>query len=112
MKNNAGLFNEMFIVPSLKKNQITGGALEEYKKLLDRLDVNTKMDKPKKCIDNIEKVSIWELSTALKWHYSTIKLKCNLSEFDGLIIGNQAQKFVRIEDVPKFLDILYKVMGE
>lgn len=36
--NNGNCANPMFTVPRIKRNQVTGGAIDEFKKLLDLLN--------------------------------------------------------------------------
>lgn len=132
-------YNEMFRTPNLLKHQITGGAVEELSKLkamlsttkeeIDSLEAKTPKcsyipnkyvigkpvgikTKPVILADEIEFVTISQLSKALKWHYNDIRGASYLEQFNNVVQRTHKGLAVKIEDVPEFCEILYKFMGE
>lgn len=59
----------------------------------------------------METVSIKQLSEALPWRYRKISDKCCRPELNKFIYGTMNRRAVRVEDMPKFLEVLYEVMG-
>lgn len=122
--NNGKCRDLMFQVPNISKTQITGGALDELDKLFSLLNMNTKAylnkrkksgvkrNKTKKDDGLLKEITVKQLSTVLKWGYTTIYTKSFLKEFKGIVFEKKNTKSVKVEKVPKFCEVLYRVMGE
>lgn len=129
--NNGNTANLMFRTPDLKKDQITGGAIEELSKLCDLLNYTKEenivfnekikkyihekpVEKPKKeiVLKEIDFVTIGQLSQALKWSYNQIRGASYSALFDSVVFTSSKGRAVKIENVPKFCEILYKFMEE
>lgn len=59
----------------------------------------------------MELISIRQLSTALPWwSYNLIKTVSYYEAFKGLVEERPTKRSVLIENVPKFLEVLYQVL--
>ena len=102
----------------LGKNDITGHALLQIQKLIDSLDykpIDPENDKygvsNKKPVDVIVEpthIPVKDLITVYKW----LPQLCNMATFLPIFTDIIKKDKVKIEDVPKFDSLMYKVMGE
>lgn len=109
--------NLMSIRHEPKRNEITGEALIEVQKLIDLVSVFDKIQpgaikekKQKQSIieEVVTHVLVKELITVYKWSYQLCSMATFLPIFSDIIKNDK----VKIEDVPKFDSLMYKVMGE
>ena len=57
-------------------------------------------------------ITVKDLSKAVtSWSYPKINTMLCLPEFVGLIIECPSRRFIKIEDVPKVCELLYRIMG-
>lgn len=85
----------------LSKNDVTGHALLTIQKFIESLDYVDTVIEP-------TTVLVSELITAYKWLPQLCSMATFLPIFSDIIVDGM----VKIEDVPKFDKLMYKVMGE
>ena len=119
MGNNGNNLDLMVSVrPELGKNDISGHALLTMQRFIESLDykpVDPNNDKygtkNKKHIDIVAEythIKIKDLITVYKWSYQLCSIATFLPIFSDIIVND----VVKIEDVPKFDKLMYRVMGE
>lgn len=86
------------------KQEITGHALRELHRLIDSVSGITVLETP--CAE--QNILVKDLITVYKWSYQLCHMATFLPIFTD-IIGNDR---VKIEDVPQFDKLMYRVMGE
>lgn len=98
----------------LNKNDISADAWLQVQKLIDSLDykpVDPNNDKygakNKKRVESTH-IPVKDLITVYKWSYQLCSMATFLPIFTEVIDND----VVKIEDVPKFDSLIYKVMGE
>lgn len=84
----------------LGKNEFTVDAWLHIQKLIDSVSGITRLEP--------SYILVADLITVYKWPYCSCHTATCLSIFDEVIDNNK----VRVEDVPKFDSLMYKVMGE
>ena len=102
----------------LRKNDITAHALIQLQNLMDRLDYvplseeNLKHGRCNKkvveIIDEPTHINIKDLITVYKWQ----PCLCSIATFLPLFTEVIDKDMVKIEDVPKFDSLMYRIMGE
>jgi len=85
----------------LGKNDITGHALWQVQRLIDSVSGVT-------VINELTHIPVKDLITVYKW----LPQLCNMATFLPIFSDIIKNDKVKIEDVPKFDSLMYKVMGE
>lgn len=113
--NNGNNLDLMVSVrPELGKNDISGHALITMQKFIESLDYKPISEdnlkhgfKNKKVIEPTH-INVKDLITVYKWPYQLCHMAMFLPIFTDIIENDR----VKIEDVPQFDKLMYKVMGE
>lgn len=109
-----------------KRDEITGHALITMQKFIESLDYKPLLEVNLKCgtknikhgkykhklklepIQERTHIPVKDLITVYKWSYQLCSMATFLPIFSDIIKNDK----VKIEDVPKFDSLMYKVMGE
>jgi hypothetical protein len=59
----------------------------------------------------MEEISIRQLSQAVKWSHSTVLNRLCLPQFNKYIGGRMNRRTIKIKDLPKVTELLYKAMA-
>ena len=113
MSNNGNNLDLMLSVRhEPKKNEITGHALITMQKFIESLDykpiLQSNLKFGAKNIKEPTTVLVSDLITVYKWSYQLCHMATFLPIFTDIIDNDR----VKIEDVPQFDSLMYKVMGE
>lgn len=89
------------------KHEITGHALLQLQKLIDLVSGVTVLEVP--CVEKkTSNILVKDLITVYKWLPQLCSMATFLPVFTDIIENGQ----VKIEDVPQFDSLMYKIMGE
>ena len=113
MGNNGNNLDLMVSVRhDLGKNDITGHALLTMQKFIESLDYKPVLESNAKFgAKNIKEpttILVSDLITMYKW----LPQLCNMATFLPIFTDLIEDDLVKIEDVPKFDRLMYRVMGE